>query len=70
MASRNIYLFSFIARLHAASLLLKYIEFNRGQPLGCGVRVILPQCVLSRIRQQYPDPHGQYTGFQPAHEHV
>ena len=42
---------------------------NRGQPLGRGVRVILPRCVISKIRQQYPDNNGLYTGFQPAHDH-
>ena len=42
---------------------------NRGQPLGRGVRVILPRCVISKIRQQYPDNNGLYTGCQPAHDH-
>ena len=43
---------------------------NRGQPLGRNVRVVLPQCVLSRIRQHYPSPNGQYTGFKPPYEHA
>ena len=33
---------------------------NRGQPLGRGVRVILPRCVISKIQQQYPDNDGLY----------
>ena len=36
---------------------------NRGQPIGRGNRLVLPRCVIERIRQEYPDPDGQYRGF-------
>ena len=42
------------------------VVVNGGHPIGRGVRVVLPQCVLTRIRRQYPNPRGIYKGFQPA----
>ncbi|XP_045925772.1 P2X purinoceptor 7 isoform X1 [Micropterus dolomieu] len=33
--------------------------------LGRSVRVVIPSCVVLRIRQQFPDPEGQYVGFRP-----
>ncbi|CAM4708249.1 unnamed protein product [Leuciscus chuanchicus] len=33
--------------------------------LGRSVRVVIPCCVVTRIRQAFPDPSGQYTGFRP-----
>lgn len=34
--------------------------------LGRRVRVVLPACVVLRIRQEFPDAEGQYVGFRPA----
>ena len=33
-------------------------------PQGRGNRVKLPQCVVDRIREQWPDPRGQYMGHR------
>ncbi|XP_016383292.1 P2X purinoceptor 7 [Sinocyclocheilus rhinocerous] len=33
--------------------------------LGWNVRVVIPSCVVHRIRQEYPDPTGQFVGFRP-----
>ncbi|XP_026103244.1 P2X purinoceptor 7-like [Carassius auratus] len=33
--------------------------------LGRSVRVVIPSCVVNRIRLQFPDPAGQYVGFRP-----
>ncbi|XP_078025797.1 P2X purinoceptor 7-like [Epinephelus lanceolatus] len=30
------------------------------------VRVVLPACVVLRIRQEFPDEEGRYVGFRPA----
>ena len=34
-----------------------------GQPLGKWRRAALPSCVVKRIREAFPDIHGQYVGF-------
>lgn len=36
--------------------------------LGQKVRVVLPSCVVLRIRQEFPDNEGQYTGFRPVRD--
>ena len=36
---------------------------RRGQPLGKKKRVVLPLCVVSKIRKTFPDPGGIYEGF-------
>nr|XP_055035662.1 P2X purinoceptor 7-like [Misgurnus anguillicaudatus] len=33
--------------------------------LGRHVRVVIPSCVVLRIRQEFPDLAGHYVGFQP-----
>lgn len=34
--------------------------------LGQRVRVVLPSCVVLKIRQEFPDAEGQYVGFRPV----
>lgn len=34
--------------------------------LGRRVRVVLPACVVLRIRAEFPDAQGQYVGFRPV----
>ncbi|XP_078025266.1 P2X purinoceptor 7-like [Epinephelus lanceolatus] len=34
--------------------------------LGRRVRVVLPACVVLRIRAEFPDAEGQYVGFRPV----
>ena len=36
--------------------------------LGRSVRRVIPACAVSRIRQEYPEESGQYTGFQEAQD--
>jgi hypothetical protein len=36
---------------------------RRGQPLGKKKRVVLPYCVVSKIKKTFPDPDGIYEGF-------
>jgi hypothetical protein len=36
---------------------------RRGQPLGKKKRVVLPSCVVSKIRKTFLDPDGIYEGF-------
>ena len=31
--------------------------------LGKGNRKIIPSCVVTCIRKEFPDPNGNYTGF-------
>nr|XP_021331263.1 P2X purinoceptor 7-like [Danio rerio] len=33
--------------------------------LGREVRVVIPSCVVRRIRQEFPNAAGQYVGFRP-----
>ncbi|XP_016303932.1 P2X purinoceptor 7-like [Sinocyclocheilus anshuiensis] len=32
--------------------------------LGCRIRVIIPACVVLRIRSEFPDEEGHYVGFK------
>ncbi|KAG9264051.1 P2X purinoceptor 7-like, partial [Astyanax mexicanus] len=34
--------------------------------LGRKVRVVVPACVVLRIRREFPDTEGQYVGFRAA----
>ena len=36
----------------------------RGEKLGKGKRVVIPSCVIRKIRDHFPEPDGQYTGFK------
>ena len=42
------------------------IFMNSGQPIGRGNRVVLPQSVVAKIREQFPDPSGKYVGFSDS----
>ncbi|XDV48452.1 hypothetical protein PO909_017859 [Leuciscus waleckii] len=33
--------------------------------LGRKIRVVIPSCVVLRIRQEFPDAGGSYVGFRP-----
>jgi hypothetical protein len=48
-------------------ILMAYRQFlcwvRRGQPLGKKKRVVLPSCVVSKIRKTFPDLDGIYEGF-------
>ena len=37
--------------------------YNR---LGKGNRRVIPSCVVSAIRNEYPEESGNYTGFKDA----
>ena len=39
------------------------IFINKGYPIGRGNRVVIPRCVVTQIRRQYPDAEGHYVGF-------
>lgn len=41
---------------------------NGGQPMGRNNRVVLPRCVVNKIRETYPDPQGNYTGYSDPAE--
>lgn len=41
-----------------------YTALVHDADLGCGVRVELPQCIRSKIIDKFPDPKGQYLGFE------
>lgn len=42
-----------------------YIAWTHGR-LGRRNRRAIPHCVQKAIRRRFPDPHGRYTGHQPA----
>ena len=40
-----------------------YLKYGH---LGRGVRIPIPECVLTKIKEIYPDPDGEYMGFKES----
>ena len=43
---------------------------NKGVPLGKGNRVVLPRCVVNKIRGRYPDHSENYIGYKDPVENL
>nr|XP_019922745.2 P2X purinoceptor 7 [Crassostrea gigas] len=43
-----------------------FILWQHGR-LGAGRRIPVPACVCRTVRQRFPEPNGQYTGYHSAH---
>jgi rRNA-processing protein FCF1 len=39
---------------------------RRGQPLGKKFRVVIPSCVVTKIRKAFPSENDIYEGFHEA----
>ncbi|XP_055065270.1 uncharacterized protein [Misgurnus anguillicaudatus] len=53
-------------RLVGYRIILEWVL--RGERLGRHNRAVLPACVVDAVRQRYPSPDGQYTGFLEVRE--
>ena len=42
-----------------------YLKYGH---LGRGVRIPIPECVVGKIREKYPDPDEDYMGFRESTE--
>ena len=40
------------------------VWINQHIPMGRGNRMVIPRCVVLKIRQLYPDEQNRYTGFR------
>ena len=48
-------------------MLYRNFVMSRGYPLGKNNRVVLPRCVVEKIREKYPESEEDcYTGFNEA----
>ena len=43
---------------------------NKGVPLGKGNRVVLPRCVVNKIRGRHPDHSEHYVGYKDPVENL
>jgi hypothetical protein len=50
------------SKRHAAYRMFVYWWCGR---LGSGNRVVIPSCVVLRVRERYPDMFANYVGFKP-----
>lgn len=41
----------------------QFVLWRHGR-LGTNIRRVIPSCVVSRIRDRFPNANGVYTGFQ------
>ena len=51
-------------RLMAYSQFINWVR--RGQLLGKKFRVVIPACVVLKIRKAFPEPSGEYEGYHSA----
>ena len=63
-----VYLWS--CRTYRLAAYRQFILWIQKEHMGRRVRQILPACVVSYIRRNYPEPSGNYTGFNDAVEQV